>query len=158
PVEERAAMSEPVFVGLNPWLPWPLSRSRWWTEPVRAERLAAFRIAVAYALLLDILFSYWPRCTDLVGADSLGPPDAFADRGEVPNWYWSLLRGFDGGIALPTVLIVWPLATASLLVGFRSRFCAAVCWAIAISVLNLNFYAHNAGDTVKIIGLFYLML
>ena len=37
-------MSERTVVGLKPWLPWPLSRSPWWTEPVRAERLAVLRI------------------------------------------------------------------------------------------------------------------
>jgi len=151
-------VSDPVFVGVNPWLPYPLSRSRWWTEPVRAERWAAFRIALAAALLLDILASYLPIARDLFGPNSLGSPDAFADRSEPPNLYWSLLRGIDSSAVLTGVLIGWAAAACSLLVGFCSCSSAAVCWALAISFLNLNFFAHNAGDTVKVIGLFYLML
>jgi len=151
-------MTQPVLVGLTPWLPWPLSRFRWWTEPVRAERLAAFRIALAAALLMDILASYLPIAHDLFGPNSLGSPDVFVDRSEVPNWYWSLLRGIDNATVLTGVLIGWAVASASLLLGFWSRLSAAICWALAISFFNLNFFGHNAGDSVKIIGLFYLML
>ena len=38
-------MSERTFVGVNPWLPWPLSGWRWWTAPIRAERLAVLPAA-----------------------------------------------------------------------------------------------------------------
>src|SRR5581483_5576329 len=45
--EGSQPMSAPVVAGLRPWYPWPLSRWRWWTEPVPAERLAALRIGLA---------------------------------------------------------------------------------------------------------------
>ena len=48
-------MNDGAVDGWSPWLPWPLSRWRWWTEPVRAERLAALRIGLGVALLLDLL-------------------------------------------------------------------------------------------------------
>src|ERR1700686_3715834 len=41
------------IVGVVPWLPWPLSAWGWWTEPVRAERLALLRIGVALCLIAD---------------------------------------------------------------------------------------------------------
>jgi hypothetical protein len=34
---------------------------------------------------------------------------------------------------------------------------AAVAWVLSLSFLNLNYFAHNAGDTIRVIGLFYLM-
>jgi hypothetical protein len=67
------------FAGVNPWLPWPFNRSPWWTQPVRAERLAALRIGLAAVLLLDLLVTYLPRAADFFGPDSLGSPGTFAD-------------------------------------------------------------------------------
>ncbi len=55
-------------VGVVPWLPWPLSAWRWWTEPVRAERLAALRIGLALCLLLDIVLTYLPGVGTFFGA------------------------------------------------------------------------------------------
>ena len=65
-------MSERTVVGLTPWLPWPLSRWPSWTEPVRAERLAAMRIALAGFLLLDQFLTYLPNLESFFGRDSLG--------------------------------------------------------------------------------------
>src|SRR5262245_23522679 len=93
-------MADRRIAGLTPWLPWPLSRWRLWTEPVRAERLAALRIGIALVLLADILTTYGPHVNDFYGPDSLtriGDRDVFAShiRGETrpPAWYWSLWRG-----------------------------------------------------------------
>jgi hypothetical protein len=151
-------VSQPIFVGLNPWLPAPLSRSAWWTKPVRAERLAIFRIGLALVLLADILVWYLPHVTDFFGSESLGSPEVFADRGWLPNWHWSLFRGITSPFALHLIVWGWAVAALGLLLGVQARLCALICWAISISFLNLNFYVHNAGDTIRIIGLFYLML
>ena len=51
-------MSEQNVVGLRPWLPGALGRSPWWNEPVRAERLAAFRIGMGACVVLDALAMY----------------------------------------------------------------------------------------------------
>jgi hypothetical protein len=63
----------------------------------------------------------------------------------------------DPGV-LRAVTLVWALSAALLLVGLASRWCAAVAWALSISFLNLNPFIHNAGDVVRTIVLFYLML
>ena len=146
------------LVGLNPWLPPPLSRWPWWTRPVRAERLAALRIGLAAVLLLDLLFTYLPRAGDFFGPDSLGSPGTFADRGSGGNWHWSLLWGVHSLPLLRGLLWVWTGAAVLLLVGWWTRAAAAVAWVLSLSFLNLNFFAHNAGDTIRVIGLFYLML
>jgi hypothetical protein len=151
-------MREPEVVGVQPWLPRPFSRWPWWTQPVRAERLAALRIGLAAVLLLDILLTYLPRAADLFGPDSLGSPGTFADRGQGGNWHWSLLWGVSSLPLLKGLLWLWAGAALLLLVGWWTRTAAALCWLLALSFLNLNFFAHNAGDTVRVIGLFYLML
>src|SRR5262245_19288017 len=95
--------------GLEPWLPWPLSRWRWWTEPVRAERLAALRIGVAVCLLLDLAFSYFPSYRALYGTDSLSPPELTRSLFE-GGWRWSLLRGVGDPAMLQAALVMWAVA------------------------------------------------
>jgi uncharacterized membrane protein YphA (DoxX/SURF4 family) len=151
-------MSERALMGTVPWLPWPLSTSPWWTQPVRAERLAALRIGVAAVLLVDILGMYLPQATDFFGAWSLGSPEVFADRTAWPHWRWSLLEGMADPRWVQGVLWVWAALAVCLLLGICPRLSAAGCWALSVSVLNANYYLHNAGDNVRTICLFYLML
>lgn len=151
-------MSEPIVVGLAPCLPEPLSQMPWWTKPVRAERLAAFRIAVGAMLLLDVLLFYLPRATDFFGPGSLGSAEVFAGRLGNSTWHWSLLHGLADGPWMHCVLLLWAAAAFCLMIGFLPRLSAVVAWVIAMSVHNLNFYIHNSGDNVKLIALFYLML
>jgi hypothetical protein len=94
-------------VGIAPWLPWPLSAWPWWTEPVRAERLAALRIGVGLALLFDVCFNYLPDFAAFYGKGGIGDPAHF-------DWYflahrtnWSLLRGVGHEAGLYLALIVW---------------------------------------------------
>ena len=82
-------MMQRKIAGLVPWLPWPLCRWRLWTEPVRAERLAALRIGLAFFILLDILTTYGPHVHDLYGPDSLsrvGERDVFWYVGRGGNY------------------------------------------------------------------------
>jgi hypothetical protein len=146
-------MSEPV-VGLRPWLPWPLARWRWWTEPVPAERLAALRTGVGGVLLLDLLFTYWPCFGDLFGTGSLGDPDAFP----VVGWRWSLLRGVGDRRLLTAALLLWTAASVGLILGFWTRLSAAAAWLLAVSFGHVNPAITSAGDEVRSILLFYLML
>jgi hypothetical protein len=150
-------VTAPRVVGVRPWFPWPLCRWRWWTEPVPAERLAALRIGLAAVLLGDILATYWPHARDFFGRGSLYGPELFPSPGEAGDWLGSLLRD-AGGPALHAAMAAWSLATAGLLVGFLTRPCAAVTWALSAAVANLNPLIDNAGDSVRGIVLFYLVL
>ncbi len=109
-------------VGVQPWLPWPLSASLWWTKPVRAEYLAIVRIGLGIVLLLDLLFLYWPCFSDLYGAGSLGSPEMFRDNTSSPRWFWSLFRGLDHTLISTAALLVWLAATLYLIAGlFHQR-------------------------------------
>jgi hypothetical protein len=98
-------------VGIQPWLPWPLSAWDWWTEPVRAERLALFRIGVALALLVDLLLNYVPNTLGFYGKDGLGDPASFDWRFQTHRMNWSLLRGVGDPTILTFSLAIWIAAT-----------------------------------------------
>jgi hypothetical protein len=151
-------MTKDLVIGLRPWLPWPLCRSPWWTQPVRAERLAALRIGVAGVLLLDLLTTYLPHARDFFGGGSLGAPGVFPWVGTAPNWNWSLLRGVEDQRVILAAIVVWCVATFALLVGYRTRLSAVLTWVLSSSFAGLNPNLDNAGDIVRGIVLFYLML
>jgi hypothetical protein len=149
-------MSETAIVGVKPWLPWPLRRWPWWTDAIRAERLAALRIGVASVLLLDILVTYLPRASLFFGADSLRSAHGFEDSRT--GFPWSL-AGYLDDPRLPTIGVsFWAAVSVLLLIGAASRLSACVAWVLSQVFFNLNPYVHNAGDTVRTIILFYLVL
>src|SRR5687768_14315891 len=119
-------MSEPTVVGLAPWLPGPLARSKWWTEPVRAERLAAFRVGMGLAVVVDALCTYMPRVGEFFGRDSLGSPEVFAARTAWPHGRWTLLRGVEDPATMQLVLWLWAGAGLCLALGILPRLSAAV--------------------------------
>jgi hypothetical protein len=151
-------VSESRIVGLQPWLPWPLGEMRWWTEPVRAERLAALRIGVGAVLLADVLGHYLPFAHVFLGPGSLGGGEVFPVEGAEHIYQWSLVRDLGPSWLVPAVLWLWAGSGLCLLLGLESRVSAAVAWALAVSLFNANRYVTNAGDGVRDIMLFYLML
>jgi hypothetical protein len=110
-------MSERTLVGWQPWLPWPLSAWRWWTEPVRAEYLAVLRIGVAVVLLGDIFLTYLPQAEVLFGPDNLGNPEMFAYLHRPGSWRWSLWHGLGDPLLSCLALLTWLVCTALLLLG-----------------------------------------
>jgi hypothetical protein len=150
-------MNNGAVVGLQPRFPWPLAQWSWWTQPVRAERLAALRIGFGVVLLIDVLVQYLPHYADFFGAGSLGSPEVFAGRGQT-HWHWSLLRGIEDSQNFSAVLVLWAIAGLMLVLGILPRLGALIAWTLSVSVLNLNYYIHNGGDRIRTIGLFYLML
>ncbi|HLJ94348.1 MAG TPA: HTTM domain-containing protein, partial [Gemmataceae bacterium] len=149
-------MSEPAAVGLRPWLPWPLCDSPWWTEPVRAERLAALRIGVAIMLFVDIFTLYLPHADAFFGRDSLGSPEVFS--ASATSLRWSVLRWVESPVAVTGVFVAWSVAALFLLIGVLSRWSALIAWMLSISIIGINGYLHNSGDNVRTILLFYLMV
>jgi hypothetical protein len=160
--ERNMAPQQPAagrVVGVRPWLPWPLSRWRWWAVPVPAERLAALRIGLAAVLLWDLLTTYLPHVQDYFAPDSLGGAVMFGYLRNFPNrWNWSVLAGLQDAAELRWVVLGWLAATVCLLLGLRARLAAAVVWVLSVSFANLNEYIDNAGDQIRGIALFYLML
>jgi uncharacterized membrane protein YphA (DoxX/SURF4 family) len=129
---------------------------RWLTTPVAAERAAALRIAVAAVLLTDILFLYLPGLRYLYSPGGFGDPAIFADQFAAPSARWSLLRMLPATWGPPTLVCIWIIAGVALLLGYRPRIAAFVCWLIAVSFLQANLYLHNGGDQLKLFLLLML--
>ena len=149
-------------LGLKPWFPWPLSRWKWLTAPVAAERLAALRIGIALVMLLDVLTTYLPRSTDYLSRDSLGSRELFAYELNAEN-RWALLHNrlvdkVDDPSDMRLLMIVWVASSFLLLIGLFSRTSALTAWAISGSVALFNSSVDNAGDTIRTLVLFYLIL
>jgi len=98
-------------VGVAPWLPWPLSAWAWWTEPVRAERLAAWRVGVALCVIIDLLVNYLPWTIAYYGKGGLGDPANFDWRFQAHRTTWSLLRGVGDPANFYLSLTIWIAAT-----------------------------------------------
>jgi hypothetical protein len=133
-----------------------LCDSPWWTQPVRAERLAAFRIGVAIMLLVDIFTLYLPHANVFFGRNSLGSPEVFVPS--ATSLRWSVLRGLESPGMVTAVLVTWALSAVFLLLGVLPRLSAFVAWMLSVSIIGINGYLHNSGDNVRSIELFFLML
>ncbi|HZZ82132.1 MAG TPA: HTTM domain-containing protein [Gemmataceae bacterium] len=55
-------------------------------------------------------------------------------------------------------MVAWITSAGFLLIGFRTRFAAVLAWMLAMSFANVNTKLDNAGDTIRLILLFYLMI
>jgi hypothetical protein len=64
----------------------------------------------------------------------------------------------DSHTFLYAAMTLWILSTLSLLAGCWTRTCAVLTWLLSQSFANLNPNIDNAGDAVRGITLFYLML
>ena len=239
PSTDETMRNQTLLVGVQPWLPWPLSAWNWWTRPVPAERLAILRTGLCLCLIFDLWFTYRPKLHVFFGAGGLGDPDLFAWYGQAPRWNWSLLRGLGDPLLFTLAIIGWTIATSwivvvlianftgdaaapdkprrwkvivawlaasilfglcvwarvlpsdgeseswvqmilgswqrrpealraafwiwfgaalGLLFGIATRIMAITAWIFSISFAHLNPYIDNAGDVVRGIILFYLML
>lgn len=76
------------------------------------------------------------------------------------NSWWARLLGSwqDDHTLLLAAVIAWIGSAAFLLIGFRTRTAAVIAWLLSMSFANANMRLDNAGDTIRAILLFYLML
>jgi hypothetical protein len=64
----------------------------------------------------------------------------------------------DDPALLYSAMIAWIVATVCLMLGCCTRAAAVATWVLSLSFANLNDSIDNAGDTIRGIILFYLML
>lgn len=138
-------MNPPRFVGIQPRFPWFLNGWTWLTTPVPAERMAALRIAVALALLLDLVFG----CLPYFASYGLGLKEGFPWRFRDGHYYWSILRWLPDPFFAPLVSAIWFASFVALLVGYRTFISGIVAWVCAVSFWNINPWVANGGDQMR---------
>lgn len=140
---------------------WSRMRSAWtrfWHEPVRAERLAAMRILLAFAVLTDQLLQYWPNMEELFGPTGVAF-EGLHDEWTLRRWKWTmLLFNSDDLQVVNTVFFVWVAATVMLLVGCWTRTANVIVWFLTLCFVNRNPNVLNGGDDVMKTGLLLLAL
>jgi hypothetical protein len=139
----------PRLIGIQPRFPGALNRWGWLTRPVAAERVAALRIAVALAILLDILASLLPQFGTFFSPEALGGRDQYPWRFREGHLYWSFLRVLPDAWGPQLVMGVWIVAALALLVGYRPFLAGLVCWSCAVSFWNINPWITNGGDQLR---------
>lgn len=144
------------LAGDNPYA--MLSRwTRFWHEPVGAERMAWTRIFVALTLLADQLLQYLPALELLFGPDGFAY-DSLHDAGLLRSWRWTILVFYTDNLLVVRVLFVlWMAATVAFLLGWHSREANVAVWFLSICFVNRNPHANNGGDDVLTTTLFLLM-
>src|SRR2546427_748853 len=131
--------------------------TRFWHEPVRAERLALVRIFFALALLGDQLLQYVPLFAELFGPDGIGYA-GLNDKYQLGKWRWTiLLTGTDNLSVLWPTFWVWVGGTVLFLIGFQTRLMSVVVWFLMLCFLDRNPNVKNGGDDVLSASMFLLM-
>jgi len=127
---------------------------RFWTVPVRAERMAAFRIAVGALVAIDTALTLLPHAGEYFGPQGFVPTELY----RLQDRPWSLLP-LDASVAQIRLflagLVVASLGVAS---GFLTRVSSVVMWALLISFHQRNPYVNNGGDFLLQAAALYLVL
>lgn len=128
-----------------------------WSKPVRAEPLAAFRVSIGLIVLLDTLISLIPDAAYWFGPDGVADPSQFRYTVE-DTWRWALLGPDHGMTAVYCLLALQAAAGLALMLGMFTRLAAAAAWALLVTFHTRNPHILNAGDILLRIGAFYLIL
>lgn len=77
-----------------------------------------------------------------------------------PDDWWAPLLGSwqNSDLMMYAAMWLWAFFTVLLLIGCWAKFSAVMVWMLAMSFGNLNPNIDNAGDTIRMLILFYLML
>ena len=131
---------------------------RFWHQPVRAERLACMRIALALALLTGQLFEYLPNLGEFFGPNSVAPAGLYSS-GQLAGWRLSpFFFDTDNPYIIDTAFGLWVAVTLLFLVGWRTRWTNVALWLLTRCFLERNPALKNGGDDLVQLGVFLLLL
>lgn len=127
--------------------------ARYYRPDLRA--LALMRIATALVLIADLAIR-WQDLRAHYSDDGVWPTELAKTLGWKAG-YWSM-HTWTGAVPWQQILfLVHLLAAIGLLMGYRSTFCAFICWYLLVSLHNRNIYVLQAGDDLLRITLFFGM-
>ena len=130
-------------------LSWRTAAERWFAIDIRA--LAAMRVVLATALLVRIA-DVLPNATAFLADDGVLPRRLLLHFIE-PSTSLYLLNG-SSAFAL-ALLALNALAALALLLGYRPRYAAAICWVLWISLAQRNPLITTGGDALACALLFW---
>jgi hypothetical protein len=134
--------------------PW----TRFWHEPVRAERLALMRWLLGLSLLTDQLFQYLPNLMEFFGPTGVAPA-GLHDASQLRQWRWTVvLFNHDDPAVIYPAFWAWFAVTAAWTAGLFTRLTGACVWFGTLCWINRNPNILNGGDDTLQVGLFLLML
>ncbi|GIW78253.1 MAG: hypothetical protein KatS3mg105_0060 [Gemmatales bacterium] len=150
-----------------------------WVQPIRAEPIALFRIAVGAVGILSLLLSLGPLLERYAGENGLCPPEALGSWVERSGRF-SILYGptnlpflenwlpeeyserWKTWAATPTAVRqlywVWLAAMLGVTLGFWTRLSTVLAWVCAVSLHVRLPWILNGGDEMLRMSLFHLML
>jgi hypothetical protein len=137
-----------------------VDESRWvsfWHRPLRAERLALVRFALAFALFLEQLLCYWPHLAEFYGPEGVGYA-GLHDAWTLSQWRWTTFFFFtDDPRTVEVLFLLWMAATCLLLLGWHARLMSVLVWLLTMSFLERTPIIKNCGDDVLSAALFLLI-
>jgi hypothetical protein len=132
--------------------------TRFWHEPVRAERLALTRILLALCLLAQQLSEYLPNFAHFFGPEGVAPA-GLHDASRLVRWYWTpVFFHTDDLRVLYAVFTLWVVCTIAFLFGWHTRLMSVAVWLLTLCFLNRNPGLTTGSDDVLRVGLFFLVL
>lgn len=136
----------------------PSAWTRFWHEPVRAERLGLMRLLLGLALLSDQLVQYLPNLMEFFGYSGVAPR-GLHDAFQLRSWRWTvLLFNHDDPAVLYPFFRVWVGVTAAWTVGLFTPLSGALTWLGTMCWINRNPNILNGGDDTLQVALFILLL
>jgi hypothetical protein len=171
------ALAAIVLLDLERW-------RRFWLRTEDPRAIAAFRIAFASVLLLNIN-NMWQHLEFLFTDEGLfmtdsarqhlagqqfagygegvdGEPTGFFDLAAVLTWAqgpkYSLLYFHDSPAVFWTTFAIWEVATVALLLGFRTRLAGIVSLVLTLGFMARNPIYTSGADTVFRVMFVYLVL
>lgn len=137
---------------------YPSMWSRFWHQPVRAERLAFMRILLGIALLAQQFLEYLPNLAEFYGPEGIAPA-GLTDASQLHYWYWTLLIfNTDDMTTISIVFAIWVLITILFTVGFWTRLMNVAVWFLTFCFCARNYFLLDGGDDTLQICIFLLML
>jgi hypothetical protein len=136
--------------------PGPFASCCWNPFRIDLRSLGCFRIAIALVLLYDVLARLWDLTAFYLPGGAISAE--IVRQSYQGTWSWSLNLWFD---STGWQLLLWGIrlvAAGALLVGFRSRWSAAIAWLLTVSLHTATPLMVTGGDVLLAMMLFWSIL
>ncbi len=135
--------------------------TRFWHEPILAQRLALVRITFGLTIFADQCLQFLPFFSYLYGPGGASP-SATEHSALANSWSWAgllptYLVDTTNFVVMQVMFGTWMVVTWLFIFGVKTRLMAVLLWFLTAMVLDRNPTIRNAGDHVLQNALFVLM-